>query len=430
MSTTSNPPAASVTEPAERVRIQGPLRGLLLWFMPGTLGIFILWGAIPTVLLPLQVEQLDPVNKVANLAIVTTIGALAAMIMQPVAGTISDRTRSRFGSRAPYIVGGALFGGAALVALGFSSSILMVALCWVLVQVSFNIVQGPFSAMLPDRVPESVRGTFAAMIGAMTMVGSLGGVILASLLSASIPGAYLVLAGTSLVLLTLFAVFTGPRDNRGEPRPPFRLADAARTFWGQPGRASRFLLGLHGSTAALHRLLPRRRVPALPAAGLHRTRRGRRGPHAARLGGSLADSRACRGDLGPVERPRGRRKPFVVASSLIVALAQVVPWVWPTFEGMIVFALLAGLGFGAFQAVDTALVSQVLPDSHAHAKDLGVINIAATLPQTIAPAIAGAVVLAFGFVGLFPAAIALSVLARSPYCRFAQCAERPVRNPG
>ncbi len=415
MTTTSTPPAADGATPAdvttaERVRIQGPLRSLLLWFVPGTLGIFILWGAIPTVLLPLQVEQLDPANKVANLAIVTTIGALAAMIAQPVAGTISDRTRSRFGNRAPYIVGGALVGGLALVALGLSSSILMVALCWTLVQVSFNVVQGPYSAMLPDRVPESVRGTFAAVIGAMTMVGSLGGVILASLLAGSIPGAYLVLAGVSVVLLTLFAVFTGPRDNRAEPRAAFRVRDFLLTFWVNPiahpdffwAFTGRLLLytgyflvvayqlyllqdyiGL-GDQAVV--LLPLVSAAALPTLVL-----------------AVAIS-------GPWSDRVGRRKPFVVASSLIVGLAQVVPWVWPTFEGMIVFALLAGLGFGAFQAVDTALVSQVLPDSHAHAKDLGVVNIAATLPQTIAPAIAGAVVLAFGFVGLFPAAITLSVL--------------------
>lgn len=410
MSTTSPEPTASLAEPTERVPIVGPLRSLLLWFMPGTLGIFILWGAIPTVLLPLQVEQLDPVNKVANLAIVTTIGALAAMIAQPVAGTISDRTRSRFGNRAPFIIGGALIGGLALVALGLSSTIMLVALCWVLVQVSFNVVQGPFSAMLPDRVPESVRGTFAAMIGAMTMVGSLGGVILASLLSASIPGAYLVLAGTSVVLLTLFALFTGPRDNRAELRPAFRLRNFAMTFWVNPiahpdffwaftGRlllyTGYFLVVAYqlyllqdyiGLGAEAVVLLPFVSAAALPTLVL-----------------AIAVS-------GPWSDRVGRRKPFVFASSLIVGLAQVVPWVWPTFEGMIVFALLAGLGFGAFQAVDTALVSQVLPDSHAHAKDLGVVNIAATLPQTVAPALAGVVVLTFGFAGLFPAAITLSVL--------------------
>jgi MFS family permease len=403
-------PAALADAVEPRPRIQGPLRRLLLWFVPGTLGIFLLWGAIPTVLLPLQVEQLDPANKVANLAVVTTIGALAAMIAQPVAGTISDRARTRFGSRAPFIVGGALIGGAALIALGLASSILLVAVCWTLVQVAFNVVQGPFSAMLPDRVPEAVRGTFAAVIGAMTMVGSLGGVILASLLAGSIPGAYLVLAGTAITLLTLFAVFTRSGDNRGEPRPAFRLRDFALTFWVNPiahpdffwAFTGRLLLytgyflvvayqlyllqdyiGLGDEAVALLPLVSAAALPTLIVA--------------------VAVS-------GPWSDRVGRRKPFVAAASLIVGLAQLVPWVWPTFEGMIVFALLAGLGFGAFQAVDTALVSQVLPDSHAHAKDLGVVNIAATLPQTLAPALAGAVVLAFGYAGLFPAAITLSVL--------------------
>lgn len=411
MPTTPAPTPAALADVVEpRPRIQGPLRRLLLWFVPGTLGIFLLWGAIPTVLLPLQVEQLDPANKVANLAVVTTIGALAAMIAQPVAGTISDRARTRFGSRAPFIVGGALIGGAALIALGLASSILLVAVCWTLVQVAFNVVQGPFSAMLPDRVPEAVRGTFAAVIGAMTMVGSLGGVILASLLAGSIPGAYLVLAGTAIALLTLFAVFTRSGDNRGEPRPAFRLRDFALTFWVNPiahpdffwAFTGRLLLytgyflvvayqlyllqdyiGLGDEAVALLPLVSAAALPTLIVA--------------------VAVS-------GPWSDRVGRRKPFVVAASLIVGLAQLVPWVWPTFEGMIVFALLAGLGFGAFQAVDTALVSQVLPDSHAHAKDLGVVNIAATLPQTLAPALAGAVVLAFGYAGLFPAAITLSVL--------------------
>jgi hypothetical protein len=52
----------------------------------------------------------------------------------------------------------------------------------------------------------------------------------------------------------------------------------------------------------------------------------------------------------------------------------------------------------------------VLPSAKSFAKDLGVVNIAATLPQTLAPAVAGAIVLAFGFAGLFPVGIVLSIL--------------------
>ena len=54
---------------------------------------------------------------------------------------------------------------------------------------------------------------------------------------------------------------------------------------------------------------------------------------------------------------------------------------------------ISGFGFGMFQAVDTALMSQVLPSAKSFAKDLGVVNIAATLPQTLAPAVAGVIVL-------------------------------------
>lgn len=56
---------------------------------------------------------------------------------------------------------------------------------------------------------------------------------------------------------------------------------------------------------------------------------------------------------------------------------------------------LAGLGFGAYLAVDLALVSDVLPDPDNAAKDLGVFNIASALPQSVAPAIAPAI-LTFG----------------------------------
>jgi MFS family permease len=82
----------------------------------------------------------------------------------------------------------------------------------------------------------------------------------------------------------------------------------------------------------------------------------------------------------------------------------------PTFTGMLLFAVISGLGFGAFQSVDTALMSEVLPNPDDFAKDIGVVNIAATLPQTVAPALAGAIVVVLGYAGLFPVGILLCLL--------------------
>lgn len=60
-----------------------------------------------------------------------------------------------------------------------------------------------------------------------------------------------------------------------------------------------------------------------------------------------------------------------------------------TLPAFFVAAAVMGVGIGAFFAVDLALVTDVLPDQeHAAAKDLGIFNIANTLPQSVAPAIA------------------------------------------
>ena len=151
------------------------VRRLLGWIIPANLGIFLIWGAVPGILLPAQVTEFDAANKVVNLLIVTTIGAFASMLAQPIAGQISDRTRSRFGRRAPWIVIGSLAGGLALVGLAFANWLVGVVIAWTLVQIAYNFAQGPLSAVMPDRVPLARRGTFAALSGIGLMVGALGG---------------------------------------------------------------------------------------------------------------------------------------------------------------------------------------------------------------------------------------------------------------
>ena len=113
---------------------------------------------------------------------------------------------------------------------------------------------------------------------------------------------------------------------------------------------------------------------------------------------------------GPISDRIGRRKIFVFISSVVVGLGLLIPWMWPTVGGMMAMSIVCGLGFGAFQSVDQALMTEVLPSADSFAKDLGVVNIAATLPQTLAPGVGGAIVLAFTYAGLFPVGIVLSVL--------------------
>lgn len=406
-------PAATVVDGATEgpVEVTGPLRRLLFSIAPANLAVFAVWGAVTAVLLPLQVEAFDESRKEANLAIVTTIGALFAMFAQPVAGALSDRTRSRHGRRSPWIAGAALVGLFAFVGLALADSLMWVTITWVLVQIAYNFAQGPLSAVLPDRVPRAVRGRFSALAGLGLMLGTVLGQVFGALVADAIGVGYLLLAAFALVTLVAFVRVNPEPSSSAMAREPFVLRDFLTTFWVSPRQhpdfawafVSRLFIYTGFNVVMTYQLYLLREyvgltrgeaVSLVPVIGL------------VSVVGILATTLTA----GPASDRVGRRKVFVVVGAVVIAIALVIPWVIPTVPGMIAFAFCMGLGFGAFQSVDTALMSEVLPSADSHAKDLGVVNIAQVLPQTIAPAVAGAVVLGFGYAGIFPVAIALSLL--------------------
>ncbi|WP_328467520.1 MFS transporter [Actinoplanes sp. NBC_00393] len=404
----------TTTSPSDEIarpKLRGANLRLLIGMFPANVGMYLLWGAIPGILLPLQIEEIDPANKAGNLAVVATIGAFAAMLAQPLAGTISDRTRTRFGRRAPWIVGGALTGGLALVGLASANTLVQIAIAWTITQIAYNFAQGPLGAIMPDRVPAALRGTFAAVSGLGLMLGAMGGQIAATGFAENISAGYLTFAGITLIALTLFVLFCPDRDNRGEERRPFSLAALLHSFWFNPRRhpdlgwafLGRLLLYLGYFLVSGYQLYILQEhiglgddavafVPVLGVAALVTTL------IATVVGGPLSDR-------------FGRRRIFVFAASVICAVALVIPWVLPTKTGMLLYAVISGFGFGLFQAVDTALITEVLPAQEDFAKDIGVVNIAATLPQVVAPGAAGAIVVALGgYSPLFPVGIALMLL--------------------
>jgi MFS family permease len=68
----------------------------------------------------------------------------------------------------------------------------------------------------------------------------------------------------------------------------------------------------------------------------------------------------------------------------------------PTWPVAMVAAAVLGGGYGIYLAVDAALITQVLPTATGRAKDLGIINIANSAPQVLAPALAGPIVTNLG----------------------------------
>lgn len=388
------------------------LRRLMFWIVPANLSVFMIWGAVPGILLPQQITlafgEENQLN-VANLAIVATIGAFAAMIAQPIAGQISDRTRSRFGRRAPWMILGSVAGALALIGLAFANTLVGFIVAWTLVQICFNFAQGPLSAVMPDRVPIKRRGTFAALSGIGLMVGALGGSIVGALFFNSITAGYITFAVIAVVVLALFNLFNPDYPSSELEREPFRLKEFLGTFWVDPIKHPDFFWAFTG------RLLLYTGYFAVTGYQLYLLQYyfGVESPETVipvlgllSLVGIIISTLVS----GPLSDRVGRRKPFVFGSALFVSLAFLLPWMWQDVTAWMIMTFVAGFGFGMFQAVDTALISEVLPSAKSFAKDLGVVNIAATLPQTLAPGVAGAIVLVFGYAGLFPVAIVLGIL--------------------
>jgi MFS family permease len=115
--------------------------------------------AVGTFFMPYLVDIYAPADwRNTALSMMRTAGLIIAMLVQPAAGLISDRSTSRFGRRRPFILIGTLLDLVFLVAIGLSSSYWSLLVAVLLIQFSSNISHGPLQALIPDVVPEDQRG--------------------------------------------------------------------------------------------------------------------------------------------------------------------------------------------------------------------------------------------------------------------------------
>ncbi|WP_106401217.1 MFS transporter [Actinocorallia populi] len=396
----------------ERDPVRGPLRRLLIWFFLAQLGVFLAIGAVGGILLPLQVEEFDPADKTANLALITVVGAVAGLVVPPLAGVLSDRTRSRLGRRAPWLLAGAALGAASLVVLrgaGDLAGLTGLAVTYLLLLAGLNLMLGPFAAVLPDRVPRGVRGRFSAAGGLGVLLGMLGGQAVGSAFSDAPFAGHCLLAVLVVLGAAGFVRFNPDHPNQDDPRPALPWATFLRGFWVSPRAHPDFAFGFAGRLLTFigYYLVNGYQLYLLQDyIGL--------GDDAVDwvplfAGIALVTTVISTVVGGTVSDRLGRRKPVVIVSGVLIGLSLIGPWMLPSVTGFGVYAALAGLGFGAYMSVDQALLSEVLPSAQDSGKDLGVLNIAVALPQLIAPGVAGVIATSWGYAALFPIGLAASV---------------------
>jgi MFS family permease len=134
------------------------------------LGLNIRNTALGSFFMPYLVNIFAPEIKNTALGAMRSAGLVIAMLVQPAAGLLSDRSTSRFGRRRPYILIGALFDCLFLAAIALSWNYLALLIAVLLIQFSSNISHGPLQGLIPDLVPEDQRGRASAIKAIMELL--------------------------------------------------------------------------------------------------------------------------------------------------------------------------------------------------------------------------------------------------------------------
>ena len=133
-----------------------------------------LWGSLHSIILPLRLlDFVAESQKNTYLGLLTLAGLLLAMVVQPMAGAISDRSGFSWGRRRPYIVLGGMVAILLVPGIGFAGSYATIFIIYCLLQVSTNTAQGPYQAFIPDLVPEGKRGVASGVKSLFEIVGGL-----------------------------------------------------------------------------------------------------------------------------------------------------------------------------------------------------------------------------------------------------------------
>lgn len=344
-------------------------------------GMSFMWNAIHPIVLPaLLLHFVDESLKNTYYGIMTFAGLVLAMIVQPVAGGLSDATRSRWGRRRPWLFFGNLICLVCLGGMAAAGSFWGLVIAYICLQIASNCAHGPAQGLIPDLVSEKQHGLASGIKSLADMLGLVVASFAAGQLMAGdspvmafvVIGAVLAM-GTTITLLTNeentlkgSTVEPNPSPETGKKRPIQELVADLRSY---PGFmwliVSRLLilLGIYGVQSFVqYYLRDVMRVANPPeATGNLMTTIGLPLTLAVFPAGFLSDR-------------LGRRRVNLVAGALVTL--GILPLVFATNMTQVsVLAGVIGVGTGIFLSANWALATDLIPQKEA-GKYLGLTNLA------------------------------------------------------
>ena len=347
--------------------------------------------------LPYKIQLLVPNDKSVALGAVATAGALVGLFVGPAAGVLSDRTKSTWGRRRPWLLGGIVVGllGSLIVATAPSLPILILG--WIVVTLGGSASAAALTPVVAERVPESQRGLVSAIVGVTTQVGGVLGYTIGGMLTGNLVLLFVVPVIAFAVLATVYMV-TVP-----DPVVPIPTTTIARTFRlmiFNPAHHRDFSLVWVGkflmqtslaflTTYQLYFLSDRLGFTAAEA-----------GQKLALVGGiGILVTMSFAVLSGTMSDRLKRRKVFVASAAVLNALGLTLMAFTNGF-GLFFAAVMCVVGSaGMFGAVDVAMASDLVPDRAQAGRWMSIYNLAASLPSAVAPLIGSGVLLIGSTVG-------------------------------
>jgi MFS family permease len=209
------------------------MRRDLRWYDYITINIF--WLGLTTLsqtnglLFPLLVQQfVGEETKGTFFGTLRLWGLMVAVLVQALAGLLSDRSTLRWGKRRPFIFIGTIANLVLITTIGLTTGLEGIAGYWalfalaILQQVASNIAHGAEQGLIPDLVPEDKRGRFSGVKAVLEIPIP---VILTAFLIGPVFGAGNLWGGILIAMVVLAVTMIATMFVREEPQsePPSEM---------------------------------------------------------------------------------------------------------------------------------------------------------------------------------------------------------------
>ncbi|MBW9110347.1 MFS transporter [Microbacterium ureisolvens] len=373
--------------------------GYVFWLMAASFGASIAMMVPLAYGLALRITELAPGHEEV-LGYVTGSAQLVFLILSPMIGIWSDRTRSRLGRRTPFLFLGAVLGVIGALIIGVAPNLLLVGAGWAVAMVGWSTAGAAIQTIQADKLPEEQRGKVSALTGVMTQIAPVIGIGIAYAVSSSTMLVFLVPAIIGTVLLVLFPVFKPEGSSKDLPVDSsvtlkkivssygFSVRRYPAFAWNWLGRFV-FFFGLYfNTTFGTFFYAQRLDLPVREVAGVVAT--------IGMLGIVAATAGALAG--GFLSDKLKRRRLFVMIAALLFvggAITEAFAWSLPQ---LIVGAVLMQMAIAVFATVDQAIVYAILPDRAEAGRYMAVVAFAQKIPSALAPLLAP-LIITIGAVG-------------------------------